>query len=173
MRLILGYLVLLTVVGTLFYLRRPAPPAPLAASAAAPARERARVVWISDGDTITASPIEGPYAGREQRIRLIGLDAPEMHPSPQCWAKQSTDALAGLVPRGSTITMEFDRRRFDDYKRQLRYIWNSAGILVNAEQLRLGNARVLRIWPNVRHDKDFKTAADQARTAGRGLWKSC
>jgi micrococcal nuclease len=136
-------------------------------------REAARVVWVSDGDTIVVKPLAGPYATHEQRIRLIGLDAPEMHPEPQCWARESTAALLKLVPRGSTVTMAFDDRKFDDYGRQLRYVWNAAGTLVNGEQLARGDAFLLRIWPNVRHEKAFENAAAGAQRARRGLWGSC
>lgn len=131
------------------------------------------MVWVSDGDTIVVKPVAGPYAGHEQRVRLIGLDAPEMHPAPQCWARESTSALLKLVPRGSTVKLSFDRRKFDDYGRQLRYVWNAAGVLVNDSQLAQGQAFLLRIWPNVRYEKEFAGSVAQAQRARRGLWGSC
>ncbi|MFI6476333.1 thermonuclease family protein [Nonomuraea sp. NPDC050663] len=180
--LVVVYIVLLTVVGTAFYRTRVLPeqtagrtagattPVPLSPEGS---QEAARVVWISDGDTIVVRPLAGPYAGQEQRIRLIGLDAPETHPAPQCWARESTAALLKLLPRGSTVKLAFDDRRIDDYGRQLRYAWNASGTLVNSEQLAQGNAFVLRIWPNVEYEKAFADAAAAAQRAKRGLWGSC
>ncbi|MFI6320966.1 thermonuclease family protein [Nonomuraea sp. NPDC050556] len=193
---LLAFIAVITVAGTTFYLLRsesvevpiaaspspapsqaggevPAPATPDAGRVPEAGKEKAKVVWVSDGDTIVIQPVEGAYAGHEQRIRLIGLDAPEMHPTPQCWAKESTAALLKMVPRGSTVTIAFDFRKFDDYKRQLRYVWNAAGQLVNAEQLREGNGFYLRIWPNVAYDKEFKALADQAKAQKKGLWGAC
>lgn len=190
---LLAFIAVITVAGTTFYLVRSEPPSPAPAVPTSGAsrtpevvvtspdagrvpeagKERAKVVWVSDGDTMVIQPLEGVYAGHEQRIRLIGLDAPEMHPSPQCWAQQSTTALLKLAPRGSTVTIAFDFRKFDDYKRQLRYVWNAGGQLVNAEQLRAGNGFLLRVWPNVAYEKEFKALDESAKAGKKGLWGAC
>ncbi|MEU4718284.1 thermonuclease family protein [Nonomuraea dietziae] len=159
-------------VGSAFYLTRSLAPAPVVAPPEG-ARERATVVSVTDGDTLVVSPVEGRRRGREQRVRLIGLDAPETLPRPRCWARESTSALQRLVPRGSTVTLAFDRRRFDDHRRQLRYVWTASGEFVNARQLAEGNAVVLRVRPNVAHAEEFARLERQARAARKGLWGSC
>ncbi|MFI6293522.1 thermonuclease family protein [Nonomuraea sp. NPDC050790] len=176
MRLIvIGALLVVAALGAVYMLADTfvRPPVTEPAPTSPPSVESARVVWVNDGDTMVVSPVDGAYAGREQRVRLIGIDAPEVRPVPQCWAGESTKALLKLAPRGSIVTLAFDTQKFDDYRRQLRYVWNAQGVLVNESQLAGGNAFFLRVWPNVAYEKDFREQADRARAAKRGLWGGC
>ncbi|MFI9556215.1 thermonuclease family protein [Nonomuraea endophytica] len=172
---VIGILLVVAALGAVYVLADTfvRPPISGLVPASPPPVESARVVWVSDGDTMVVSPVDGEYAGREQRVRLIGIDAPEMRPSPQCWARESTDALLKLAPRGSIVTIAFDERKFDDYRRQLRYVWNARGVLVNESQLAGGNAFFLRVWPNVAYEKEFRQQAELARTGKKGLWGGC
>jgi micrococcal nuclease len=45
--------------------------------------------------------------------------------------------------------------------------------MVNETLVRLGYARPLTIPPDVRHAERFRRLADDARRAGRGLWRAC
>ena len=66
------------------------------------------VISIADGDTITVD-----VDGVDERIRLIGIDAPELKNPPECFgpeaAKYATDLLAGksvLAVRLPLITQD-------------------------------------------------------------------
>jgi endonuclease YncB( thermonuclease family) len=57
-------------------------------------------------------------------------------------------------------------------RRLLAYVWRDDGVLVNLALLEAGQARLLRIPPNVRHADRFRACARVARVARRGLWAS-
>lgn len=122
------------------------------------------VARIVDGDTLRVDLPQG-----QERVRLIGLDTPEMHP-PQPFAQEATDAAKRLCPPGTTVELRLDVETRDRYGRLLAYVHLPDGRMVNAEILREGLATVLTIPPNVRHAADFLRAQRDARQGRRGLW---
>jgi micrococcal nuclease len=155
----------------------------LAACAPAPAVPAARTVVVTrivDGDTFDARD-----GDRTVRVRLIGIDTPELHPSAKLDAQLRRGWDATLVRRlarraaaaarrllaGRTVRLELDVETHDKYGRLLAYVW-ADDLLVNAELLRQGQARLLTIPPNVRYADRFARLAAAARAARRGLWAS-
>jgi micrococcal nuclease len=139
--------------------------------AGAPSFGSASVVRVVDGDTIKVR-----IGGRTERVRYIGMDTPEsVKPGTpvQCFAERAAAANAALVS-GRTVRLVGDAERRDRYGRLLAYVYREPdGAFVNAELVRAGYARTLTIPPNVAHERDFARLADQARRAGRGLWRAC
>ena len=82
----------------------------LARDAPAPQAYEARVTRVSDGDTVWVQPLSG---GRYRKLRLDGLDAPEIC---QSGGTESRDTLARRVLRQSVTVTE---RQRDDYGRGL------------------------------------------------------
>lgn len=127
------------------------------------------VVRVVDGDTIIVNPNE--------RIRLIGIDAPESvapNRPVDCMGRESSRFLAGLLPRGTEVRLALDVEREDRYGRTLAYVWvANSGLFVNAELVRQGFARPLTIPPNIAHADEIADLAREARQADRGLWASC
>ncbi|CAN1514238.1 thermonuclease family protein [Limnohabitans sp. B9-3] len=72
------------------------------------------VTHVSDGDTVWVQPLQG---GEAQKIRLLGLDAPEVC---QVWGPQSREALHGLL-QGQWV--EVQGRHHDTYGRLLANIF--------------------------------------------------
>lgn len=73
-----------------------------------------------DGDTIDVA------VGRSvERVRLIGIDAPEVahgdRPA-ECFALEADDRLAALAPVGAAVRLERDVVPRDDYGRLLAYV---------------------------------------------------
>jgi micrococcal nuclease len=130
-----------------------------------------RVVRVVDGDTIRVS-----LGGREERVRYIGIDTPEsVKPGTpvQCFAKKASAENARLVA-GKRVRIERDVEERDRYGRLLAYVYPAAGgAMVNETLVRHGYARPLTIPPDVRHAERFRRLADEARRAGRGLWRAC
>jgi micrococcal nuclease len=130
-----------------------------------------RVVRVVDGDTIRVS-----LGGREERVRYIGIDTPEsVKPGTpvQCFAKKASAENARLVA-GKRVRIERDVEERDRYGRLLAYVYPAAGgAMVNETLVRQGYARPLTIPPDVRHAERFRRLADEARRAGRGLWRAC
>lgn len=117
------------------------------------------VTRIIDGDTIECSG-----AGR---IRLIGIDTPELNQRP--FGIRASSALAALIALGAEVQLEQDVEARDRYGRLLAYVW-SDGTLVNWRMIREGWAVLLTYPPNVQYVDWFTDAQRRAREEGRGLW---
>lgn len=134
-----------------------------------------KVTYVYDGDTIQAAvvaPNQVVTTDRPIRIRLIGIDAPEAKPPAECWGAEATAWLRAHMPAGTTIWAAPDRDSWDDYGRRLFDIWTADGF-VNLRLAREGQARSLRVWPNVAYAEPIAAAERQAATQRRGLWRSC
>jgi micrococcal nuclease len=132
----------------------------------------ATVVRVVDGDTIHAR-----IDGRNETIRLIGIDTPEtVKPNTpvQCFGEEASHETKSLLPVGSPIRLVRDAEARDDYGRLLAYVYRATdGLFVNLALARDGFAVTLSIAPNVAHADEFAAAAAEARRAGRGLWSAC
>jgi len=123
-----------------------------------------RVERVVDGDTLQLA--DG------HRLRLLGIDTPEIaspdHPA-EPWGVEAARFTRELL-EGKEVRLEFDRERFDPYRRVLAYVW-LGDRLANAEIVRGGFSRAETRFP-LRTDRKrlLETAEREARTAGRGLW---
>jgi endonuclease YncB( thermonuclease family) len=115
-----------------------------------------RVVAVHDGDTITVL-----VAGRDIRVRLAGIDAPERG---QPFRNASRHALEAQVAGREVRVVERGR---DGYGRVLGRVY-AGSVDVNAEQVRAGFAWVFR-----RFELDPRLLAleVEAKAAQRGLWR--
>jgi micrococcal nuclease len=119
--------------------------------------ESATVARVIDGDTVEL--VDG------RRVRYIGINTPERN---QPYYQDASEANRRLV-ENKPVRLEFDQDTFDQYGRTLAYIW-ADGVLVNREIVRLGFANGFTVPPNVRYEAQIRTAEQEARDAGRGLW---
>lgn len=131
------------------------------------------VTKITDGDTLRLRLA----TGTEEKVRLIGIDTPEVHGRGglrECFGKEASAHLARLLPLGSAVRVEIDAEPRDRYGRLLAYVFRSKDDLhVNLEMARAGYAAPLTIAPNVAYAERFVEAAAAAREAGLGLWSAC
>ena len=127
----------------------------------------ADVVRVVDGDTIHVR-----IAERIERVRYIGVNAPELH-HPRRGAepggREAADVNHGIVS-GKHVRLEFDVRERDRYGRLLAYVW-VGDVMVNAELIRRGYVQVMTVPPNVRYQSLFVKLERAARESGRGLWR--
>lgn len=119
---------------------------------------------VDDGDTITV--LLGNR--HSERIRLIGIDAPEM--GQKRWGERAKRHLAGMLASSRNIYIEYDVERKDKYGRLLAYVRTADGRLVNAEMLKDGYAVLFTFPPNVRHVDELTAAQRQARERRLGIW---
>ena len=139
----------------------------LAVGAAAAAPIEGTVVKVVDGDTIHVQ-----LAARVEKIRYIGVDAPELHHparGEEPGGREAAQANRDLVS-GRRVRLELDVRTRDRWGRLLAYVW-VGGTMVNAELVRLGYAQVMTVPPNVRYHALFLALQREARDAHRGLWR--
>ena len=127
-----------------------------------------RVVRVVDGDTVHVQ-----IGGVREKVRYIGVDTPEIRPTPECFGDAASAENARLVA-GEEVRLESDAERRDRYGRLLAYVHRVRdGTFVNAALVRGGFAQPLAIPPNVRHAGALRRLARQARESGRGLWRAC
>lgn len=136
---------------------------------------KATVVAVIDGDTIDVE-----IGGREERVRLIGIDTPETKrpDTPvECFGPEASAFTATLLPPGTTVRIDRDIVGRDDYGRLLGYVHlqgdDGASTFVNLEIIRMGYARPLTIAPNDTYAGDFARAARDAEADDLGLWSAC
>nr|WP_246391197.1 thermonuclease family protein [Nocardioides soli] len=138
------------------------------------AATRVRVTAVVDGDTIRVETLGGRQLGR---VRLLGIDAPEVAhpPTPaECYADQATDLLEELAPVGSTVQLVTDSGQpdRDRYDRLLRYV-DHDDVDVAHELLARGAARRYEAAQDLAREDSYAAAADDAQEAPRGLWGTC
>ena len=130
---------------------------------------------VHDGDSLRAhvnDPNDVVTDTESTRVRLIGLDAPEVSPL-ECWGGEATARLTALAPPGSTIWAVPDRETEDQYGRHLLYIWTPDGRFVNADLVAQGDAPVMIFAPNTLHEDLLRELEAEATAAARGLWGAC
>jgi len=131
----------------------------------------ARVLSVIDGDTVDVM-----VEGKKERIRLLGIDAPEMGfegKKEMCFAKESRNALVELIG-DQTIIIASDSSQADrdGYNRLLRYISLPDGTLVNKRMVEEGYAReyVFKSLP-YQQRQEFQDAQQKAESEHVGMWK--
>jgi micrococcal nuclease len=123
-----------------------------------------KVLKVHDGDTVTID-----ISGRKEKIRLIGIDTPEMGQRP--WGKKARDHIEGILSNyGGNVSLESDVEKRDRYGRLLAYLWTEDGRLINRMMVEDGYAVLLTIPPNVKHVEELKDAQRKAREGGLGIW---
>ncbi len=138
--------------------------------------ERLVVRYVYDGDTLQ---LQASRPGRivtttaKIRIRLIGIDAPEMRPEPECFGPEATDRLRALAGPGTPVWVATDRESPDRYGRPLFLVWTEDGRLVNYDLVAEGYAEAIRIRPNVTYWPLLRDTGAAAKSARRGLWGAC
>jgi micrococcal nuclease len=128
-----------------------------------------RVVDVVDGDTI-----EVARGSSRDTIRLLGIDTPETHhPTKpvQCYGPEAS-AYTTRRLLGRSVRLEDDVETRDIYGRHLAYVYLD-GARFEDELLRLGDARLLVIEPNVAHARTMLDEELDAKAHHVGLWGAC
>jgi micrococcal nuclease len=135
------------------------------------------VTYVVDGDTIDVRMVGGDVDGREERVRLIGIDTPETKKANtpvECFGLEATEFVRQLLPDGTPVYLERDVEPRDDYGRLLAYVYRvDTGRFVNLDVVASGYAQPLTIPPNVAYSERFVDAAYDAERADLGLWSAC
>jgi micrococcal nuclease len=127
------------------------------------------VTAVVDGDTVDVN-----WAGRRERVRLLGVDAPETVDPDRpvgCFGPEASAFTTSRL-RGRRVELRFDRRHRDRYGRLLAYV-DVDGRRFNDDLLAGGYARLLVIPPNGRHARSMLDEELTARSGRKGLWGAC
>ncbi len=114
---------------------------------------------VSDGDSFRCR--------NGQRVRLIGIDSPELRQG--SLGSKARQALLRILPVGSEVKLEYDVAPTDQYRRLLAYVW-AGSTLVNEAMVRGGWAMLYTVPPNIKYAERFRQAQNEARAQGAGLW---
>lgn len=158
-------------------------PTPRASHSSVPQETNtATVQRVVDGDTLLIT-----LDGKEERIRLIGVDTPEVHASAKldrdversgqdretirALGKQASAFTKRTAPPGAQIRLEYGQEARDRYGRVLAFVWLPNGSMLNEALICEGYATALTRYP-FRQDymERFRACERQAREAGKGLW---
>lgn len=118
--------------------------------------------WITDGK------------GRKEKIRFIGIDAPEPRNAgkkkKQPYGVEASAFVKNYV-KGKKVRLEFDVQKYDQYKRTLAYIFMEDGTMLNDYVVRNGFAVTATYPPNVKYQNRFLKSQRYAREKRLGIWK--
>lgn len=118
---------------------------------------------VIDGDTFELD--------NKQKVRLIGIDAPEVSGGAECFGNQATERLKQLI-EGREVRLEKDVSETDKYGRLLRFVY-VGDVFVNKTVIEEGYANALTYPPDVREADNFKNLERMARAGRKGLWGTC
>jgi micrococcal nuclease len=123
---------------------------------------------VVDGDTIDVS-----LGGQTQRVRLIGVDTPEVFGGTDCFGPEASAFTKTRLAPGLPVTLEKDVSETDRFGRLLRYVYMPDGIMFNELLVAEGYAQVATFPPDVKYQERFLAAQRAAREQGKGLWSGC
>ncbi len=135
------------------------------ARAATPRTLTAKVERVSDGDTLMAFTSEGT----KLRLRLLGIDAPEvLHGDKpgQPFGEEARDYLDHLI---GDKTVRVDAYGPDEHKRMLAVVWDEQ-MNVNLLMVTMGYAEVYRGAPCQVYCQKLEDAEAKARRDRVGMW---
>ncbi len=127
------------------------------------------VQHVHDGDTLFLKDAQG----REIKVRLIGIDTPEVTDPVECYGPEAREYLRKLLPDGSKVIAEFDSDPYDQYDRALMYLWTSSGTFINEKLVVDGYADTLTIRPNTEYRDLLSKAKTSAKNSLKGMWAAC
>ena len=139
----------------------------------------ATVVYVIDGDTIDVE-----IEGERERVRLIGIDAPESANHDEALntaeGEHATEHARSLLAEGATVYLQTDRSEYDRYGRLLRYVWMElptdaddaqqiAAYMFDARMVADGYAKAVRFEPDTRYATVFEKLQAEAVARGAGV----
>lgn len=127
---------------------------------------------VTDGDTVVVRS----GSGRRFRVRLIGIDTPEVFGGLECGGRSASASMKRLAPKGRRVRVFGDptQARRDSFGRLLAYVKTRGGPQLNIAQVRRGWAKVFVFQGKpFRQTASFRRAARSAKRGDRGVWGRC
>lgn len=153
---------------------------PIVASDRCDAPREAFVACVLDGDTFDI----GQCGEGGERIRMLGIDAPEIAHSPdpeECWGNEAACELQTRI-EGTTVLLTFDRTCQGVFGRTLAYVWelgqlgdtDTVQMSVNQQLVEEGQVRVYaEEFGAILFQAEYEQSQDIAIGRGVGLWGVC
>ena len=154
---------------------------------------------IVDGDTFDLATCAETSEADSERVRMLGVDAPEVTHGDEpadCYGAEASEYLADVL-EGRSLRLEFDEECEGNFGRTLAWVFvdvesddplaehlielddfglqedGSFEVLVNELVIRAGYARLYSDIGEGRYDRRLIEAAQQAAFSDEGLWGVC
>ncbi len=128
---------------------------------------QSRVRTVIDGDTVELMD--------RQHVRLIGINAPELHDTDgnsQPFSHESRALLQKILKIGNNrISLQLDREHRDKYGRLLAHAFTPAKKNISELMIRGGLAARITVTPNNWMADCYQLAEDHARSRKTGIWQ--
>lgn len=123
------------------------------------------VVGIVDGDTIRVR-----IDGRTERVRVIGIDTPELS-GDECYARQASSKMQSLA-QSRSVRLEVDPTQDDRdrYDRLLRHVFLADGKSAAEVLIAGGFGREYTYAADYRYQDQYRAAEATARSTSKGMW---
>ncbi len=130
---------------------------------------RGTVTRVADGDTLRVEL----DSGREERVRLLGIDAPELNPA-ECFGGEAR-ARARALADGQRVRLVLDATQGerDRFERVLAYVLLGESDDLGRRLVTEGYASVFVFDRPFKRVESYRDAQDSARRGSRGLWGNC
>lgn len=131
--------------------------------------QRARVVSVTDGDTVKVR-----IKRRTEDVRLIGIDTPEVYFGVECGGPQASRSMKRMLDPGDRVKLVGDSSQDarDRYDRLLRYV-QRRGRDLGKRQIRKGWAKPYVYERPFVRVRSYRKAKRKAKRSNRGVWKRC
>ena len=137
--------------------------------------QEAYVTKVVDGDTIWVN-----IEGKEEKIRLIGVNSPEYTKEIEPYGKEATEFTTNKL-LNKTIYLQKDVSDTDSYDRLLRYVWTDKIDVINEENIKNylfnyslvyeGYAESNYYKPDITLQSYLEDAQTQAKENKKGMWE--
>ncbi len=134
-------------------------------------KTEAKMVKVVDGDTIDVE-----INGKTERIRIIGIDTPEVvdpRKPVECFGKEASDFAKEVMGNNKTVLLEADptQGERDKYSRLLRYVWVADGREdFGKAMIEYGYAHEYTYNTPYKYRDIYKQAQRTAEENKEGLW---
>lgn len=127
------------------------------------------VIKIIDGDTIDVE-----IEGKIQRVRVIGINTPEVvdpRKQVECFGKEASKKAKELL-KGKRVRLEKDETQpeVDKYQRLLRYVFLEDGTDFGLTMIKEGYAYEYTYYLPYKYQQQYKQAQIEAQQNKKGLW---
>ena len=142
---------------------------------------------VVDGDTIDVVA-NFPFgygddcpvtAGQTYRVRLVGVDTPEVYGQEECYGQEASDYVKGLLQDKAVCLMR-DTSCTDRYDRLLAYVWvdtdpSTPGceLFLNGDLAWQGYGNAMPYPPDTLLVPSIQASECEAYKARRGMWSAC
>ena len=141
------------------------------ASASPEIQGQAELIRVIDGDTIVVN-----IDGKEEKIRIIGIDTPEsVKPNTpvECFAQEATQEITDFLAKPGILSISTDPTQDsrDNYGRLLAHVFMNE-INIGEHMIRDGYAYEYTYRDPYIYQLEYRAAEKEARINKRGLWSA-